>query len=169
MLPRQLSPFLKAVLLRAIPQRRAPGHRCKQIESFISWPVTTLSVWDPSAVPSISRGGILNAKNMSWDDIPQLVRSGDTEAKSKVNKCRDFPKTIGLFSLLGRCWLPMCLFPGLNDSSIMVSVVLGLGPITVYFLELGIPLFTSLTTDFRVTSRRPKRVIYFLFLTRCAS
>lgn len=99
--------------------------------------VTILGVHDSIIVPNLSQGQLLSTKTILQVDTLQLTKTVSQKQsyrsqKSKLSTFRDFSRTMGLggldlcFSFVWWGYLRV-RFKGLNDISIMESVVLRSG------------------------------------------
>lgn len=85
----QLGSFVSAwwygtlVLLWSTHQRRLLRNEFKPLGSRMSWPVTTLVVWDPRVFLVLSRGELLSTKAIFWVDVFQLTRIVSQKLKKR--------------------------------------------------------------------------------------
>lgn len=110
--------FFKGQIWRCWSVVKSPCKKTGMVQAntkvFIRWLMTILAYSNSVQSQGLSQHELLNAKNISWVDIPQLAstfsqKQNDRSHKSKVITFRDFPRTVdfdglGLYS--HKCWVP---------------------------------------------------------------
>lgn len=102
------------------------------------WQAITLSVQDPSAIPSLSQDELLSTKAISWIEV---FGSQEQKPKCKPSTCRDFSRNMNI-DRLGFCFylasgtVFVKTVPDLNGIPIMKSKAVRSGILLLWFGEL---------------------------------